>query len=170
MLLSILISATIAMFGLLFIRLSVSCVDNIPWSVLLTFLAIFSLMSIILHSFQMKCWRFLTWGPQRLRSVTDEESNVKRYDFIPQVVLYIWVFCFGAISIFNQRCGIPLFWPILSLGILIIYTASTFSGLSLYCSCGSSEKPKSTLSSEPDSEPSSVKTSREDLDSHSSSS
>lgn len=164
MLLSIFIALTIAMFGLLFLRFSLPCMGDIHWSQGLALLALFSLASIILHTFELKCWRFLTWKPQRLRSVTDDDGPVVRYDVIPQIVLYIWSFCIMAISICKKECGINVLWPILSLICLLIYTASVSVYIGSCCASSSAPSGSSSASSESDSEPSSVKTSDLDLE------
>jgi len=154
------------MIGLLFLRFSLPCMGDIHWSGGLVLLALFSLASIILHTFELKCWRFLTWKPQRLRSITDEDGPVVRYDVIPQIVFYIWSFCIMAISIYKKECGINVLWPILSLVCLLIYTASVsvYLGSCSASPSASSASSASSTSSESDSEASSVKTSDLDLE------
>ena len=152
------------MIGLLFLRFSLPCMGDIQWSQGLVLLALFSLSSIILHTFELKCWRFLTWKPQRLRSITAEHDTRVRYDVIPQIVFYVWSFCIMAISIIKKECGISVFWPILSLICLLIYTASVSVYLGSCCASPSAPSGSSSASSESDSEPSSVKTSDLDLE------
>lgn len=144
MLLKVSIAFTFSMIGLLFVRVSMNCVYDIPWSVLLVLLTIGCVISIVLHTFQLKCWRFLTWQPHRLRSVTEEETVSKeRWDIIPQIVLYIWSVCFICLSLWRPRCDIPTWIPSIVLGILVIYTAA----LSVYGACASTKGPSGDPSS-----------------------
>lgn len=150
MLLKVSVAFTLAMIGLLFVRVSMECVNDIPWSVLLTSLAIGCVVSIVCHTFQLKCWRFLTWQPHRLHSMTEETVSKERWDIIPQIVLYIWSVCFLCLSLWRPRCDIPTWIPSVVLGLLGIYTAS----LSVYWSGASTKGPSgSSLSdvSEPES-------------------
>jgi len=160
MLLKVSIAFTFAMIGLLFVRVYMKCVYDIPWSLLLVLLAIGCVVSIACHTFQLKCWRFLTWQPHRLRSVTEEETVSKeRWDIIPQIVLYIWSVCFLCLSLWRPRCGIPTWIPSIVLGILGIYTAA----LSVYRSRASTKGPSESSSLSDVSEPESSKVNASEL-------
>ena len=144
MLLKVFVAFTFALIGLLFVRVFLDCVNDIPWPVLLTLLAIGCVVSIVCHTCQLKCWRFLTWQPHRLHSMTEEETVSKeRWDLIPQIVLYRWSVCFICLSLWRPLCDIPTWIPSVVLGLLCIYTAS----LSVYSECASTKGPVGVSSS-----------------------
>jgi hypothetical protein len=88
MFLSISVSINVWLLTVIVARFVVSCLSAVAWSMLLTFFVISMLITMVIHMYHWKCWRYIRHDPQRLRSLTVERStNSVRVG----VILFIWL-------------------------------------------------------------------------------
>jgi len=121
MFLDISISMSIAIIGLVILHVYVDCLQVIPWSFLLTLLAVFFIISMLIHAADWKCWHFIHWQPHRIHSVSRPEVK-KRKDIIPQLVLYFWNIGTWVVY-FTSICSIQWWWITIFTVVLLSYTA-----------------------------------------------
>lgn len=146
MLLYISISISIALLGIVIIHNFINCMQIIPWSLLLTLVAVFFIISMIIHAANWKCWHFLWWKPRRLQSFTAPPYK-RRLDTIPQIVLYLWTI-FAWISYFELKCFKEWWWIAIFNISLLIYTAIS-SAADWFAMDSSNELSDKTSLSEP---------------------
>jgi len=88
MFLSVLVSVNVWLLSVVVARFVVPCLSPIPWSMLLTLFVVSLLVTMTVHMYHWKCWRYIRHGPQRLRSFTDETSN---RNVCVGVIFLIWL-------------------------------------------------------------------------------
>lgn len=120
------ISWTIAIVGLVIVRGWCDCFEKIPWTFILTLLAVSCFTTILAHIYGWKCWHFLWQRPQRLYSMTNVTVQ-KRKDIVPQIVLYIWVTVLWLASFLLHKCQIKWWWAAIATSVLVLYTAFSCS-------------------------------------------
>ena len=143
MFLSISISINVWLLTIVVARFFLNCLFPLTWSMLLTLFVVSLLMTVAIHIYNWKCWRYLRHGPQRLRSFTTETP---RKHIKIGIILFIWLetITFIVISWFCWReAGALVFLSIIP-AIIMTYTASTCSSADKWSEPDESLEPPSS--------------------------
>ena len=126
MFLSISISINVWLLSVVVVRFFVDCLSPLSWSMLLTLFVVSLLMTVAIHMYYWKCWRYLRHGPQRLRSFTTVSSN-KHIKI--GVILFVWLetITFIIISWFCWQAAGALVLLSIIPAVIFTYTASACS-------------------------------------------
>ena len=118
MFLNVFLSISIWVATLLILHLFLPCLNFLPWEILtIAFLVSLSL-SVVLHMYQWKCWKFIWSGKPKEKTV----------DF-PQIVLFVgWLYVIsGSVLSIHCQC-FP--WALFTIVPMAIYTLSFLSSSS----------------------------------------
>lgn len=127
MLFDIVIAIDLWLVTLLPVRLFWPCWSFVPWALWGICMCSSVGITILIHVWQWKCWKYLWHRPQRLRSLSDLSED----DQMPSPTSHIfdWWFFFVCVSytvgaILRPQCNIS-WWPgVAALGMLMIHTSA----------------------------------------------
>ena len=143
MFLSISISINVWLLSVVVVRFFVDCLSPLSWSMLLTLFLVSLLMTVAIHMYYWKCWRYLRHGPQRLRSFGPQRlrsfTTVSPNKHIKiGVILFVWLetITFVVISWFCWQAAGALVLLSIIPAVIFTYTASA---------CSSDSEPPESL-------------------------
>jgi len=112
MFLNLLLSISIWMATLLILHLILPCLNFLPWKILTIAFIVSLSLSVVLHMYQWKCWKFILSGRPKQQTV----------DFT-QIVLFVgWLYVISGSALSVHCHCFP--WALFTIIPMVIYTAS----------------------------------------------
>lgn len=120
MFLSFTIALNLSLVTVILARCFAPC-DVIAWSPLLTLFSVSLLLSIGVHMYRWKCWKYLRHRPTRLKSFHMTEPDVKRSDVC---LMFLWLEAPVFVALVRVCGWFPWYWGLFAVLPACIYTAS----------------------------------------------
>lgn len=146
MLLEICISINVWLCGVVVTRFFLPCLEVLTWSLVLTLFSMSLILTMCIHMYNWKCWRYLRHGPRRLRSfATPARYNDKKIG----IILFLWLATttFVCLSWICWEIFYPLVLLVFIPVVIVTYTAFMCSSFPS-CEEESSESSKVNASVE----------------------
>lgn len=141
MFLAISVSINVWLLTVLVARFFLTCLSSIAWSLLLTLFVASLCMTVLIHMYHWKCWRYIRHAPQRLRSFPSEQTR----NTTAGVVLFLWLEAVTFVLL-SWLCSHELN-PLVFL-VIVPAVVGTYTGCSFETSEPQSLEPSSKVNAE----------------------